>query len=256
MDSILKVVNLFKYFGGVHAVENMSFELSEGEVLGLVGDNGAGKSTLIKMISGVYTPDKGEMFWKGKRIEINSPKYARELGIETIYQDLSLADNLDVGANIFLGKEILKRFMGGFISILDEKRMEKESELVLKQLGIEIDSISMRNPVENLSGGQRQSVAIGKTIYWNAQLVIMDEPTAALGVKERNNVLNLVKRSKEKGISIIFISHNLLDIFAVTDRILVMRRGIIAGEEITSEASEDRLVKLMIGIGSEEEITG
>lgn len=253
---MLKVVNLSKRFGGIHAVEKVSFELYKGEILGLVGDNGAGKSTLIKMISGVYIPDEGKIFWKGKKIEINSPRYARELGIETIYQDLSLADNLDVAANIFLGKEILKQFMGGFIGILDKKKMENESGSVLKQLDIEIDYRSMRDPVENLSGGQRQSVAIGKAIYWNAQLVIMDEPTAALGVKERGNALNLVKRLKEERVPVIFISHNLLDIFAVTDRILVMRRGIIAGEEITSEASEDRLVKLMIGIGSKEEITG
>ncbi len=253
---MLKVVNLSKRFGGIHAVEKVSFELYKGEILGLVGDNGAGKSTLIKMISGVYIPDEGKIFWKGKKMEINSPRYARELGIETIYQDLSLADNLDVAANIFLGKEILKQFMGGFIGILDKKKMENESGSVLKQLDIEIDYRSMRDPVENLSGGQRQSVAIGKAIYWNAQLVIMDEPTAALGVKERGNALNLVKRLKEERVPVIFISHNLLDIFAVTDRILVMRRGIIAGEEITSEASEDRLVKLMIGIGSKKEITG
>lgn len=256
MNPMLKVVNLSKRFGGIHAVEKVSFELYKGEILGLVGDNGAGKSTLIKMISGVYIPDEGKIFWKGKKMEINSPRYARELGIETIYQDLSLADNLDVAANIFLGKEILKQFMGGFIGILDKKKMENESGSVLKQLDIEIDYRSMRDPVENLSGGQRQSVAIGKAIYWNAQLVIMDEPTAALGVKERGNALNLVKRLKEERVPVIFISHNLLDIFAVTDRILVMRRGIIAGEEITSEASEDRLVKLMIGIGSKKEITG
>lgn len=245
MDRILRGVNLSKRFGGVRAVEKVSFDLCYGEILGLVGDNGAGKSTLIKMISGVYVPDEGEIFWKGEKAKINCPKDARDLGIETTYQNLSLADNLDVGANVFLGKECLKQFYGGFLAILDNKKMYKESKRMLDYLGIEVDSL--QTPVEYLSGGQRQSIAIAKAIYWNAQLVIMDEPTAALAVKERGRVLNLVKTLKEKEVSIIFISHNLLDVFAVTDRILVMRRGIIAGEEITRKTTEDRVVKLMIG---------
>lgn len=244
---LLRVVNISKRFGGVRAVEKVSFDSWPGEVMGLVGDNGAGKSTLIKMISGVYVPEEGDIYWKGERINLTSPRNARELGIETIYQDLSLADNLEATANIFLGKELVKPILGGLLVILDKKTMFQKSKQILDQLGIEVDSVL--TPVRDLSGGQRQSVAIARAIYWDAQLMIMDEPTAALGVKERNKVLDLVKALKNRGVSVIFISHNLLDIFAVTDRIVIMKRGIKAGEKITGKVTEDEIIKMMIGSG-------
>jgi len=244
---LLRVVNISKRFGGVRAVEKVSFDSWPGEIMGLVGDNGAGKSTLIKMISGVYVPEEGDIYWKGERINLTSPRNARELGIETIYQDLSLADNLEATANIFLGKELVKPILGGLLVILDKKTMFQKSKQILDQLEIEVDSVL--TPVRDLSGGQRQSVAIARAIYWDAQLMIMDEPTAALGVKERNKVLDLVKALKNRGVSVIFISHNLLDIFAVTDRVVIMRRGIKAGEKITGKITEDEIIKMMIGSG-------
>ena len=248
-EPILRVENVSKHFGGVHAVENVSFELFQGEVLGLVGDNGAGKSTLIKMISGVLTPNEGRIYWQGEAIVDSSPKGVRDLGIETIYQDLSLADNLGVPANLFLGREVIKRYFG-ILKVLNEKKMTHEARAELKVLNIRIDSMEI--PVRNLSGGQRQSVAIGRALYWNARLLIMDEPTAALGVKERNNILRLIERLKSQGVSVILISHNLFDIFAVTDRILVLRRGTRASELITAKTTEAEVVRLMIGIEDRE----
>lgn len=243
-EAILRVENVSKYFGGVHAVENFSFELYKGEVLGLVGDNGAGKSTLIKMIAGVLTPNQGNIYWQEKRLADSSPKDVRDLGIETIYQDLALADNLGVPANVFLGREMTKRLFG-IVEVLNQKRMESEARETLKRLDIEVES--MQTPVRDLSGGQRQSVAVGRALYWDARLLIMDEPTAALGVKERNNILNLIGLLKKEEVSVILISHNLSDIFAVTHRILVMRRGIRVCELTTATTSEAEVVRLMIG---------
>lgn len=243
-EPILRVENVSKHFGGVHAVEDVSFELLKGEVLGLVGDNGAGKSTLIKMISGVLVPNQGSIYWHGKRLEENSPKAVRDLGIETVYQDLALADNLSVPANLFLGKELTKRLLG-IIETLDKRAMENSAVDALGRLNIELNSV--RVPVRELSGGQRQVVAIGRAVFWNAKLFIMDEPTAALGVKERNNILQLIKLLGKQGISVILISHNLSDIFAVTDRILVMRRGSKVRELVTAETSDTEVVRLIIG---------
>jgi len=243
-EAILKVENVSKYFGGVHAVEDISFVLYRGEGLGLVGDNGAGKSTLIKMIAGVLVPNRGNIYWHGRRLVDTSPKEVRELGIETIYQDLALADNLGVSANLFLGREMTRKLFG-LVEILNQREMEREAREALKRLEIEIES--MQTPVRDLSGGQRQSVAVGRALYWQARLLIMDEPTAALGVKERNNILRLIERLRGEEVSVILISHNLSDIFAVTDRIVVMRRGIKVCELITAETSEAEVVGLMIG---------
>lgn len=243
-DILLRVKDLNKYFGGNHAVDNVSFELRRGEVLGLIGDNGAGKSTLIKMISGVHAPTSGSIYWQGREIEAASPRKVRELGIETIYQDLSLAENLGVASNLFLGREIARKLLG-IIEILDDRKMEEESRKLLDRLRIEIPDF--RTTVRDLSGGQRQSVAIGRAVFWQAQLLIMDEPTAALGVKERSNVLDLIKLLKERDVSVILISHNLTDIFEVTDRLLVMRRGVKVGELDTAKTNEGEVVHLMIG---------
>ena len=206
MNRILEIKSVSKRFGGVQALDNVSMHLNEGEVLALAGDNGAGKSTLIKVVSGVYHPDNGDIIFKNKNIQLDNPRFAREKGIETIYQDLALADNLNVGANIFLGREPITKKFG--VPIINRELMLSESKKVLKNLEINIPESSLEEPVGKLSGGQRQAVAIGRALYWNAKLLIMDEPTAALGVPEQRNVMDLIKRLKEKKVSIIFISHN------------------------------------------------
>jgi len=234
-----------KRFGGLVAVNNVSLELNAGEVVGLVGDNGAGKSTLIKMISGVYQPDEGDIIFNGHKLTFSGPREARDLGIETIYQDLALAENLDVGSNIFLGREIKKPYFGGLINTLNRNKMRDESAMILSKLDIRIPSLSQQ--IRNLSGGQRQAVAIARTIYWNARLVIMDEPTAALGVAEQRKVLTLVRTLSGQGIPIVIISHNMQDVFAVSDRIVVMRRGKKVGERIAAQTTPDEIVSLMVG---------
>jgi len=219
--------------------------LQAGEVLALAGDNGAGKSTLIKIISGVHAPDTGSLAYQGQPLRANSPLQARNLGIETIYQDLALADNLDVGANIFLGREPMKSFLG-MTKVIDRQKMLKESREVLHSLDIEIPESSLEQPVRNLSGGQRQAIAISRAIYWNAKLLIMDEPTAALGVPEQRKVLELIDKLRSQKIGIIFISHNLNDIFAASDRILVLRQGRVVGENKISETSREEVVSQMV----------
>lgn len=245
-EAILSARGLTKRFGGVTALHDVTFELRRGEVLALAGDNGAGKSTLIKAISGVHRADEGEIVYKGERIELSNPRHAREIGIETIYQDLALADNLDVGANVFLGREPVVKALG-FLPRLDRKRMREAAAEVLETLEIDIAPNKLGLPVRSLSGGQRQAVAIGRAIFWKAELLIMDEPTAALGVPEQRKVVELIHRLKRQGVAIIFISHNLIDIFAVADRIMVLRRGQKAGERRPAETTHDEVVKLMVG---------
>ena len=245
MTTLLQAVNLTKRFGGLTAVDHASLDINTGEVIGLVGDNGAGKSTLIKMIAGVYQPDDGEIFFDGKKVVFSSPRAARDLGIETIYQDLALAENLDVGSNIFLGREIKTRYVGGMFQTLDRRKMRDESALVLKRLEIEVPSLTQQ--IRNLSGGQRQAVAIARSIYWNARLMIMDEPTAALGVSEQRKVLTLVRTLAGQGVPVIIISHNMQDVFAVADRIVIMRRGKKVAERVASETTPDEIVSLMVG---------
>jgi ABC-type sugar transport system ATPase subunit len=245
MTPLLQAVNLTKRFGGLTAVDNVSLDVNVGEVIGLVGDNGAGKSTFIKMIAGVYQPDDGELLFEGNRVSFSGPRAARDLGIETIYQDLALAENLDVGSNIFLGREIKTRRLGGLIKTLHRSKMREESATVLARLDIVIPSLTQQ--IRNLSGGQRQSVAIARTIYWNAKLVIMDEPTAALGVAQQRDVLKLVRTLCDQGVPVIIISHNMQDVFAVADRIVVMRRGKKVGERLAKQTTPDEIVSLMVG---------
>ena len=245
MENLLRVNNLTKRFGGLTAVNNISLDVNIGEVVGLVGDNGAGKSTLIKMVSGVYMPDEGEMFFDGQKLAITSPRDARDKGIETIYQDLALAENLDVGSNIFLGREILHSYLGGVIKTVDRTKMREEAVKALDRLNIQLPSLNQQ--VLNLSGGQRQAVAIARSIYWNAKLMIMDEPTAALGVHEQRKVLRLVKTLCDQGVPVIIISHNMQDVFAVATRIVVLRRGKKVGERPTDQTTPDEIVSLMVG---------
>lgn len=244
MQPLLTVEKVSKSFGGIHAVRDVSLELYPGEVLALAGDNGAGKSTLIKMIAGVHQPDDGTIRYGGRDITHLNPREVRAVGIETIYQDLALADNLDVGINLFLGRELSRRALG-IVPVIDRKTMQQEAARVLKELGIVIQDLTQ--PVANLSGGQRQAIAISRAIYWNARVLIMDEPTAALGVPEQREVMALIERLKAQGVGLIFISHNLNDIFSVSDRIVVLERGRKAGERRASETDGDEIVKLMMG---------
>ncbi len=244
MEPTLRVRGLTKRFGGLTAVDHVDLDVHAGEVVGLLGDNGAGKSTLIKMISGVYHPDEGEIFFEGRPTKLGSPMNALELGIETLYQDLALAENLNVYANIFLGREKTKPFLG-MIQVLDHDAMHEEASKVLKRLDIEIPSL--RSRIKTLSGGQRQAVAISRSIYWNARLLIMDEPTAALGVAEQRKVLDLVRTLRAQNIPVIIISHQLYDIFAVCDRLVIMRRGEKVAERRTKETTPDEVVGLIIG---------
>ena len=216
---LLEVRDLTKSFGSVQALSDVDFEVRAGEVMALVGDNGAGKSTLIKCIAGIHGFDSGAVVFDGKPVSIHGPKDAGKLGIEVVYQDLALCDNLDVVQNMFLGREIRD-----WLFRLKEPAMEQRTAETLKSLSVTTIR-SIRQPVASLSGGQRQSVAVAKAVQWNSRLVILDEPTAALGVAQTRQVLELVKRLAEQGLAVILISHNLHDIFEVATRITVLRLG-------------------------------
>jgi len=244
MKYLIETKNITKRFGGLTAVDRVSFGVEAGEVVALLGDNGAGKSTLVKMLSGVHHPDGGQIFYDGEEIHLNTPIDALSIGIETIYQDLSLAENLNVYSNIFLGREKTEKKLGIF-NVLDHKYMYDESLSVLKKLNIKVPSL--RNNVRTLSGGQRQAVAISRSIYWNAKVLIMDEPTAALGVSQQQQVLDLVLSLKDHGIAIIIISHQMHDVFSVADRLIVMCRGEKVGDLIRTETTTEEIVNLIVG---------
>lgn len=241
---VLHCENITKRFGGLTAVNDVSLDVFKGEVIGLVGDNGAGKSTLIQVISGVYAPDEGRILVDGKQVFFSTPMDARNAGIETIYQDLALATNLNAADNIFLGREILRKELGIF-NVLDRKKMQSEAEAILNELDITIPGKT--RAIRELSGGQRQAVAISRSIYWNAKLLIMDEPTAALGVPEQRKVYDLVRKLKERHVPIIVISHNMRDVFAVADRIVVMRRGVKVADLLARDTNDEEIVALMVG---------
>jgi D-xylose transport system ATP-binding protein len=225
-----------KSFGSVHALRGVDFEVRAGEVMALVGDNGAGKSTLIKCVAGIYSIDSGQVLFDGKPVSISGPKDAAKLGIEVVYQDLALCDNLDVVQNMYLGREA-----HNFLQVLNESVMEHRTAETLKTLAVTTIR-SIRQPVATLSGGQRQSVAVARAVMWNSKLVILDEPTAALGVAQTEQVLALVKRLGEQGIAVILISHNLHDIFEVADRITVLRLGRNAGFFERAQATQEEVV--------------
>lgn len=236
----LRMVGIGKSFGAVRALSGVDFEVYDGEVVGLVGDNGAGKSTLIKTISGVGPADEGEIFVQGQPVKITSPTIATRLGIQTVYQDLALCDNLDVVANLFLGREELAALHG-----LRENEMEKRGLAVLQTLNVKLPSI--RATVERLSGGQRQSIAVAKSILRNASLVLLDEPTAALGVAQTRQVLQLIRRLREQGLAVVVISHNLADVFEVVDRVIVLRLGKRVGTFIVKETTPEQVVAAITG---------
>jgi ABC-type sugar transport system ATPase subunit len=244
-EPLLSLRGVTKIFGGLVAVDNVSFEVARGEVVGLLGDNGAGKSTLVKCISGVHAPDGGEIVFNGAPVAFATPMDARRAGIETIYQDLALANNLDVGANIFLGREVKTRRLGGLVQTLDDRHMRQESRATLESLQIRFPTLT--EPIEKLSGGQRQAVAIARAVYWDASLMIMDEPTNNLGVPEQHKVLELIRTLRSRGAPVILITHVLPDAFAVTDRVVVMHRGRKVAEKLTARTSTEELVQYMVG---------
>ena len=236
----LRLRGISKSFGAVRALSKVDFEVYAGEVVGLVGDNGAGKSTLIKVISGVAPADEGEIFVEGQKVSIPNPQAANRLGIETVYQDLALCDNLDVVANLFLGHEEVS-----FLRSLDEVDMEKQGLQVLHSLEVKIPSV--RSVVATLSGGQRQSVAVAKSILRQASVVLLDEPTAALGVVQTRQVLHLIRRLREQGLAVVVISHNLADVFEVVDRVIVLRLGKRVGTYDIKTSTPEQIVAAITG---------
>ncbi len=245
---IISIRNLTKKFGGLTAVDNINLDIISGEITAIVGSNGAGKSTLIQMISGFYKPTSGNIFFKGKPLPLGNPLEVSRLGIETIYQDLSLAELLDVPDNMFLGREEYNKIFG--LKILDKEKMTKESLKTLEKLKINIPYLN--HPIRFLSGGQRQGVSIGRAIHWNAEVIIMDEPTAALGIKEKKQVMNLILDLKSKGVTIIVISHEMSDVFEIADRIVVLFQGKCVGIMRKSDTNIDEIAKLIItGKGEE-----
>ena len=237
--AVLSLRGISKRFGAVQALSGVDFDVSSHEVVALVGDNGAGKSTLVKAIAGVYSPDEGTMEFDGKPATVSSPAEAQRLGIATVFQDLALCDNLDVVANLFLGRELYNA------RSLDEVTMEKESWRLLRQLSARIPSV--RIPVASLSGGQRQTVAIARSLLGNPKVVMLDEPTAALGVAQTAEVLNLVERLRENGHGVILISHNMSDVMAVADRVTVLRLGRNNGTFDVSQTSAQEIIAAITG---------
>jgi D-xylose transport system ATP-binding protein len=236
-QALLELKGVFKRFGAVTALNGVDFHVSAGEVMALVGDNGAGKSTMIKTIAGIYPLDEGQILWEGQPVTIHGPKDSARLGIEVVYQDLALCDNLDVVQNMYLGREIRTTFRR-----LNESKMEHEAARVLRDLSVTTVQ-SVRQVVAGLSGGQRQSVAVAKAVLWNSKLVILDEPTAALGVAQTRQVLDLVKRLGEQGLAVILISHNMSDVFEVADNITVLRLGQNVAEFKRTETSQREVVE-------------
>jgi D-xylose transport system ATP-binding protein len=247
---VVEVKGISKRFGQVQALRDVSFEVYPGEVVGLVGDNGAGKSTLIKVLAGTHQPDTGDYLFEGKPVHVRIPRDATELGIATVYQDLALADNLDVVANLYLGREDTFGLPGP-LALLDEIDMEERASEVLTQLAIKIPSV--RTPVASLSGGQRQTVAVARAVMWDPKMVILDEPTAALGVAQTRQVLDLVKRLRERGLGVVLISHNLANVFAVCDRIVVLWLGRRVATFDVKTASREDVVAAITGAEVNEE---
>ncbi|HEY2055292.1 MAG TPA: ATP-binding cassette domain-containing protein [Solirubrobacterales bacterium] len=245
---LLQLEGISKHFGPVHALDRVDFAVSAGEVVGLVGDNGAGKSTLVKAIAGINSPDSGTIRWEGEEVSINKPQDATNLGIATVYQDLALADNLDVVANLFLGREETLSGVGAVSRQLDEVDMENRTADLLSNLAVTIPSL--RSEVGTLSGGQRQQVAVARSLLGEPKVVMLDEPTAALGVPQTKQVLALIKRLRERNLGVVVISHNLADVFEVADRIFVLRLGRPAGDFSSTEVTEEHIVAAITGLGN------
>lgn len=242
---LIRMRGIAKAFGAVQALRGADLTLWPNEVLGLVGDNAAGKSTLMKVLTGVHRPNEGEILFAGRPVAFQSPRDSRAAGIEMIYQNLALAQNLDVVANVFLGREHTRRAVPGLFRWLDERRMETETRQLLDRLKININSV--RTNVERMSGGQQQAIAIARAVAFQARVVIMDEPTASLAVKEVGKVLDIIGQLRARGVSVILISHRLQDIFTVADRIMVLRTGQSVSDKPIQQTSMDEVVKYIVG---------
>jgi ABC-type sugar transport system ATPase subunit len=240
----LKLRGISKRWGAITALEDVDLEIRRGEVLGLLGDNGAGKTTLVNVISGVFTPTSGSIECSGIPVKINTPDRAHGLGIETVFQDLALLPNLAVADNLFIARERTIDIIPGLIRVLKRREMERDAAETLKKLDIHIPSLRVN--VDSLSGGQRQAIAIARAIRWKANLVILDEPTAALSVPEQNKVLSLTRQLANQGVAVLYITHNMGDVMHVTDRIAVLYRGRKAGEMYTAETTEKEIVHVIM----------
>ncbi len=240
--SLVRMVNISKSFGKVKALREVDFEVGYQEIVGLVGDNGAGKSTLIKILTGVFPPDEGEIYFEGKRVFLRSPKEARDLGIETVYQHLALIDLMSVTRNVFLGREIVHKFLG-LLPVLDMKKMQRVTEEALSDLGIKLQSVDEK--IANLSGGQRQAVAIGRAVHFGAKLLILDEPTAALSIRECHKVLDQIVEAKAKGLSVIFITHNIYHVYSVADKFTLLDHGVKLGDFSRGEVTAEDIIEMV-----------
>lgn len=240
-EPLVRMVNISKNFGTVQALKNVDFDVGYQEVMGLVGDNGAGKSTLIKILTGVFPPDTGEIYFEGKKVEIRSPKEARDLGIETVYQDLALIPLMSISRNFFLGREPVVQV--GPFRFMDKRKMDATVKKVLSEIGINVRS--PEEPVAILSGGERQSVAIGRALHFGAKLLILDEPTSALSVRETHKVLDFILEAKERGLSIIFITHNIYHVYSVADRFTILEHGRKVATFKRTEVSAQDIIEII-----------
>lgn len=239
---VIEGIKLCKWFGRVAALKDVDITIERGKVVGLVGDNGAGKSTLIKILSGVHRPDSGELWFEGKKVELNSPRDARKLGIETVYQDLALVETMSIARNFFLGAEPKIRF--GFFNLLDGRKMRQATEKMLRDIGITVRSAHQE--VSTLSGGERQAIAIGRTMHFGGKVLILDEPTSALSVHETNKVLSYIDEARNRGLSVIFITHNLYHVYPVADKIIVLEHGRKVGDFRKEETSVEELIDIIV----------
>lgn len=240
-DTLVRMNNIYKTFGPVRALKNVSIQIGKPEIVGLLGDNGAGKTTLINILSGVYPPDKGEILYQKAKVNISSPMQARNMGIETVHQRLSLVESMSIARNFFLGKELTKKV--GPLTCLDKKEMNKRCSRIIKEIGVK-----MRSPhefVSILSGGERQAIAIGRAMYYGAKLLILDEPLRALSVSEQRTILNNIRQVKEEGSSVIFITHNVHHVYPVADRFIMLDNGRKIGERKKEEVSPEDVAEII-----------
>ncbi|HEX4864099.1 MAG TPA: ATP-binding cassette domain-containing protein [Acidimicrobiales bacterium] len=249
---LLEARGLIKRFGHVEALRGANFTVYPGEVVALIGDNGAGKSVLVKCLSGAYQPDVGEILVRGQPVPLTSPLKAMQLGIETVYQDLALADDLEASANLFLGRESLRPGLFQRLGILDRKKMRRDATTAFNDLGIALQDV--RAPIASLSGGQRQAVAVARSVVWASSVVLLDEPTAALGVLQRRHVQDLIRRVADKGISVVYVSHNIPEVLEVADRIEVLRLGLRVASFHAPEATLEELVRAMTSALTQEDV--
>jgi D-xylose transport system ATP-binding protein len=242
-EPLLVLADIRKNYGAIEALKGISFEIGKGEVVALLGDNGAGKSTLVKIISGGLEPTSGKMLFEGKPFQAHTPSEAKTAGIETVYQDLSLATNVDVVGNFFMGRELTRNVLG--IKVLDEKRMEAEVAKAMASAGTRIPSLRTR--VEHLSGGQRQAIELNRFVHWGGKLVLLDEPFAALGVEQTRRGLETIRHVANQGIGVVIITHIMQQAFQVADRIVVIRQGVVAGDVATKNTSPDAVISMITG---------